>query len=88
MVKLKLLEKFQDNWEKDKAKLLPGKLRTYFTFKSDFQLEEYLCSIDNFEKRSAIAKLRLSSHKLKIETGRFNNTPVNIEYVNTVPVIL
>ncbi len=75
-IKLKLVEQFQDNWAKEKTKLTTGKLRTYFTFKYNSQLEHYLDGIDNFETRSAIAKFRLSAHKLKIETGRYNKTPV------------
>jgi hypothetical protein len=31
--------------------------------------------IKNFENRRAITKLRTSSHKLEIETGRYNNIP-------------
>ena len=50
----------------------PGKLTFLTKIKDTHKFEEYL-SIDNFEHRRAISKLRTSSHKLEIETGRWNN---------------
>ena len=52
----------------------PGKLTFLAKIKDTHKFEEYL-NIDNFEHRRAITKLRTSSHKLEIETGRLNNIP-------------
>ena len=49
-----------------------NKLRTYKLFKTNMGYEHYL-TLYNIDKRKAIAQFRTSSHKLKIETGRFNN---------------
>ena len=49
-----------------------NKLRTYRTFKKCISYEKYL-NLKNFEKRKNITQLRISAHKLKIETGRFNS---------------
>ena len=49
-----------------------GKLTFLTKIKDTHKFEEYL-NIDNFEHRRAISKLRTSSHKLEIETGRWNN---------------
>ena len=49
-----------------------NKLRTYRKFKNSIEFEEYL-SLNNPEKRKLIARFRLSSHKLKIESGRYNS---------------
>ena len=66
---------FREGW---KAELLNdvrrnknhgNKLRCYRTFKSNFGIEEYLKS-RNVVYRKNICRLRLSSHKLHIETGR------------------
>jgi hypothetical protein len=59
----------------DKSKKGHGsnKLRTYNKFKSNFQLEPYLNYPNILKYRSIIAKFRLSAHKLKIETGRYNS---------------
>ena len=52
----------------------PGKLTFLKQTKMTHNLETYLL-INNFENRRAITKLRTSSHKLKIETGRWNKIP-------------
>ena len=49
-----------------------GKLTFLQQTKSTHNFETYL-NINNFENRRAISKLRTSSHKLEIETGRWNN---------------
>ena len=46
-------------------------LRTYKLFKTDFQFEPYLLYIHNSELRHSIARFRLSSHRLRIETDRY-----------------
>ena len=50
----------------------PGKLTFLAQTKHTHNCESYLY-IDNFEHRKAITKIRTSSHKLAIETGRWNN---------------
>ena len=54
-----------------------SKLRTYCTIKGNFRYEDYLDTLQ-FNERRLLAKLRLSSHSLKIETGRHTRpvTPV------------
>ena len=47
------------------------KLRNYRLYKHHFRKEEYLTEISHRPYRSSFAKLRLSAHKLKIETGRY-----------------
>jgi exonuclease III len=65
------------NWEsriKDETQNSQGqgkKLRTYKKFKVVFGRETYLDTIRNKNIRRSIAKLRTSSHKLHIETGRY-----------------
>ena len=44
--------------------------RTYCKIKTSFGSEKYLHIINNFTLRRAITKLRISSHRLKIETGK------------------
>ena len=54
----------------DKNKPHGNKLRSYRTYKTIFQKEEYL-KIKSMSIRSDFARLRLSAHKLHIETGRY-----------------
>ena len=49
-----------------------NKLRTYCSFKKTFSKEKYLTLIDP-QNRIALSRLRLSAHKLYIETGRYNS---------------
>ena len=52
-----------------------GKLRSYAVFKRDFFLEKYLLQ-ESLVNRKNLTRLRISSHKLSVETGRFNKTPL------------
>ena len=47
-----------------------SKLRTYSLLKTQLGFENYLSEIRNIEERTALTKLRLSSHHLMIEKGR------------------
>lgn len=53
-----------------------GKLIFLKQTKQIHNFESYL-HINNFENRRAITQLRTSSHKLEIETGRWNKIPRN-----------
>jgi len=59
----------------NKGKFAKNKLRSYRLFKSTYNEEEYL-RIPNDRQRTTITKLRLSCHKLRVETGRHNRTPL------------
>ena len=48
-----------------------NKLRTYKIFKQNFGFESYL-NIANSSLRKEIARFRISAHRLKVETGRFD----------------
>jgi exonuclease III len=57
----------------DGAKNSTGnKLRVYNTFKHEFKLESYLLHLTDKRYRTATTNLRISTHKLRIETGRYN----------------
>ena len=47
-----------------------GKLRIFRTFKQDYCVEGYLLLLPNLKHISTIARFRMSSHTLAIETGR------------------
>ena len=47
------------------------KKRTFRKFKLTHDYENYLTNVRNINHRVAITKLRLSNHKLAIETGRY-----------------
>ena len=52
-----------------------NKLRTYCKFKDKFTLENYLLCLPP-AKRRALTKLRISSHKLEIERGRYRRPTI------------
>ena len=56
-----------------------GKLRTYVQIKTNFGFEKYLDIIKEHKNRRYITKFKISSHKLKIEAGRYTRpiTPLN-----------
>ena len=51
-----------------------NKMRTYRLFKTidNYKCEEYLHQVTNTRHKIALTKLRLSKHKLAIETGRYS----------------
>ena len=51
-------------------------MRTYFSFKSVFQNEAYLNVVRNRSHQRSLTKLRISSHKLEIESGRYSRKAV------------
>ena len=53
-----------------------GKLSTYRQIKIGFRKEKYLDSIKNFRERSALTKLRISAHRLEIETYRYGKKSI------------
>ena len=62
------------------------KMRIYKLFKQVFQLEPYLLCVKLPKHRVALTKLRVSSHHLAIETGRFHKPsalPVQERLCNT-----
>ena len=52
-----------------------SKLRTYGLVKVSTGIEKYLIKITNLKHRRSLTQLRLSSHKLLIETGRHKKIP-------------
>jgi len=52
-----------------------NKLLTYRLLKTSYNDEKYL-KIANIRHRTAITKLRISSHRLHIEKGRHNHIPL------------
>ena len=66
------------NWQ-TLVNLPDSKLRTYKTFKEDMNIENYLLSPHNISSKRTFTKLRISAHKLHIETGRYTvpkKTPI------------
>ena len=61
---------FQQHWEREKE--TDGKLRFFFKYKKTFEYERYLDCVMK-KHRTALTKLRLSSHKLPIEQMRYQN---------------
>ncbi len=52
-------------------------LRTYGTFKSDFETEMYLKKPISFKVCQSCSKLRCRTAPLQIETGRYENVALN-----------
>ena len=53
----------------------------------NFNFQKYLTSVNIAKYRIALCKLRLSSHRLNVEVGRWNNTPVNERLCTTCNVL-
>ena len=51
------------------------KLSFYYTFKNNYSLSAYLDLTRKNPSRKSLEKLRISSHKLRIETGRYDKIP-------------
>ena len=70
-IKQRLLDHYYQSWYSNINN--SRRQNTYCIFKHTFNLEPYLDIITNKRLRSALRRYRLSSHKLKIEHGRYHN---------------
>ena len=52
------------------------KLRTYVCFKSNYCTENYVTNVTNRQHRSVLAQFRCGILPLKVETGRYQNIPL------------
>ena len=55
-----------------------GKLKIYKKLKMNISFENYLLGVKNFMHRQAVTRLRVSAHRLPVETGRYKK----IEYID------
>ena len=56
-----------------------NKLRTFRKFKTIYQREDYLKEVKNIRHRVTLTKLRISDHRLKVETGRYTRPYTELE---------
>ncbi len=77
-IKIKIKEKFSSSiLEKLRYHVSNEKtLRTFRLFENAFKFETYRDVMCDFKTRGNFSKLRLSSHKLQIETRRYGKHPV------------
>ena len=75
-----LRDRFEETWKESlhrvpKKKEQGNKLRTYREFKTTFEVEPYL-QHPSRGKRNKLLQFRISAHRLRIETGRHERTPL------------
>ena len=73
--KQRLLDMFTQEWKVDLE--LNQALTFYKHFKNSFEYEEYLTISKCRGYRNALARLRLSSHSLRIESGRYGQIRIS-----------
>jgi len=71
MLKQRIRDQYIQTW----CEIVSSQSKLYYfnKFKTVFKYEKYLDAVDHDNYRIALTKLRLCSHQLEIETGRFNN---------------
>lgn len=75
-VKAKLFNIYVNFWKNQiQQGRTGGKLRTYSQVKINFGLERYLTEIQNVNYRQAVTRLRISAHRLPVESGRYKKVP-------------
>ena len=79
IIKQRIFAQYHQSWYSDINN--SQTLISYSRFKHNFELKDYLDSIQNNNKKkqqqliTALCRFRLSSHKLEIERGRYHNIP-------------
>ena len=64
-------------------------MRSFSKLQSNFQLERYLLNMKNHKAKRLLIKLRISSHNLHIETGRYHKpkkTPFE-QFISAIPTL-
>jgi hypothetical protein len=74
----KLMSNMCKKW-KNEVKLLP-KLRFYNLFKQDYGMEKFVFDMKDRKKRSLMSQIRYSVLPLSIETGRYQEIPIEYRY--------
>jgi hypothetical protein len=82
-IKFNIQQQFRNYWyselHNDSKTVNGNKLRHYRTFKDQFLKEPYLDTLVHKPYRSKMASLRLSSHTLAIETGRYTSKETRLD---------
>jgi hypothetical protein len=78
-IKQRLIDQYVQSWYF--AIDTSSKLSYCTIFKTKFCYEDYLSKITDSNLRKTLTRFRLSSHKLTIETGRYNNTRIKKMHV-------
>ncbi|MES9993748.1 MAG: reverse transcriptase family protein [Candidatus Thiodiazotropha sp.] len=68
-----LCELFVEYWSKGIKSY--SKMDTYTSFKDRFCMENYLNTVSNRAHRVSYTKIRISNHRLAVETGRYHKIP-------------
>jgi hypothetical protein len=71
LLRRRLIDIYINDWNTDIDK--SSSLTLYRELKTEFNISDYLINMHNVKLRNTIAKMRLSSHQLNIETGRHSN---------------
>jgi hypothetical protein len=71
ILKKRIFDTYKQNWYSEINN--SRKLDTYALFKHEFDLEQYLKVLPECKFKNALVKFRVSSHNLRIETGRYEN---------------
>ena len=78
-VRHRLVNLFKSTWRYNIVETR-GKLRTYSQFKNNLHKEPYLNILKDRNIRVLYTRIRVSAHKLRIETGRYKNTPADLRF--------
>ena len=78
LVTNRLCNLYEEQWKRD-TNIIP-KLRFYNIFKTNYATEYYLKHISNRSVRSVFAQFRLGILPLSIETGRYQDIPIEYRY--------
>jgi hypothetical protein len=76
LAKQRLTDNFIQKWQSELYE--SSRARTFVLF-CNFQLQPYLTSVDVEKYRIAMSRFRMSSHRLRVETGRWHE-PRSIPY--------
>ena len=72
----RLKQIFINKWSEERVGYtVDSKLDLFVSLKDNYEMSKYLLSRINPHYKLAISKIRLSAHKLPIETERYSNTP-------------
>lgn len=75
LLRMKLCDKYIQYWSGSIKSF--SKLDTYSSVKQNFGMENYISDVKTRPHRITLTKMRISNHRLAIETGRFSRIPRN-----------
>ena len=80
LLKQRITDVFKQDWT---SRINNSSRARFFRVFATFEFSDYLKNVNIKKYMIALARFRVAAHRLKVETGRWNNTPISNRLCNS-----